>query len=54
MISFRSSRVLVSAEEEVPWTLDGEYGGSPADVTIENLPRALTIHLPVESLRPKK
>jgi hypothetical protein len=50
-----STRQLrITAAEPIPWTLDGEYGGSPADVTIENLPRALTVHLPVESLQPRK
>ena len=31
--------------EEVAWTLDGEYGGSPRTVEIENLQRALNLYL---------
>ena len=31
------------SEEEVPWTLDGEYGGNPREVTIRNLQQALEI-----------
>ena len=54
VFTVKTKRLRVTSPEPIPWTLDGEYGGAPADVTIENLPRALTIHLPVESLQPKK
>ena len=42
----------VTSREPIPWTLDGEYGGSPDRVDIEVLPRALTVHLPAESVHP--
>ena len=54
IFSVKTKRLRITSPEPIPWTLDGEYGGSPAEVTIENLHRALTIHLPVESLRPEK
>lgn len=53
IFSVKTRRLRVTAPEPLPWTLDGEYGGAPADVTIENCQRALTLHLPVESLQPK-
>ena len=34
LVSLRTSHLLCEAEEEVPWTLDGEYGGSLRSVTI--------------------
>lgn len=43
--SFKTSRLKIMAEEEIPWTLDGEYGGSPTDVVIENRHKALNILL---------
>ena len=54
LFSVKTKRLRITSPEPIPWTLDGEYGGSPSEVTIENLYRALTIHLPVESLRPEK
>ena len=54
IFSVKTKRLRITSPEPIPWTLDGEYGGSPAEITIENLHRALTIHLPVESLRPEK
>lgn len=36
MISFRSSKLLIEAEEDVPWTLDGEFGGEHRTVEICN------------------
>ncbi|MBQ4577672.1 MAG: YegS/Rv2252/BmrU family lipid kinase [Clostridia bacterium] len=54
IFTVKTRRLRITSPEPIPWTLDGEYGGSPTDISIENLPRALTIHLPAESLRPKK
>lgn len=36
IISCKSARVKVEAEQEVAWTLDGEFGGNLKDVVIEN------------------
>ncbi len=40
---FRSDCVKFIFEEEVPWTLDGEYGGDHVEVEIHNLMQALDI-----------
>lgn len=54
IFTVKTRRLRVLSAEPIPWTLDGEYGGSPCDVDIEVLPRTLTVHLPVESLRPEE
>lgn len=41
--AFHSARLKVTGAEPLPWTLDGEYGGAPETVEIENLPRAITL-----------
>ena len=41
MYSFRTNRLTVEAEAEVPWTLDGEYGGDHRAAVIENRKQAL-------------
>ncbi len=43
VIGFHTSRLRVTCAEEVPWTLDGEYGGSPRTADIENCRHAVTI-----------
>ena len=42
---FRTSNLTVSCENETPWTLDGEFGGAPEKVEIENLHLALRVIL---------
>ena len=46
ILSVKTRRLRLVAEEPIPWTLDGEYGGTEIRADIENLPRALTIHGP--------
>jgi diacylglycerol kinase family enzyme len=41
--SFQTSRVKFTAAEEIPWTLDGEYGGKPTEVEIRALHGAVRI-----------
>ena len=41
--SFRADSVKFYSEEEIPWTLDGEFGGSHTDLTITNLNKQITI-----------
>lgn len=41
--SFRTSRLRVSCGQELPWTLDGEFGGAPAVAEIVNRQKAVTI-----------
>lgn len=48
MYSFRSSRIEVEAEEPIPWTLDGEFGGEQRRVVISNNPRAVEIRITAE------
>ena len=43
--SFKSKKIKIESEEPVPWTLDGEYGGNPTIVEIENKHKALNIYL---------
>ena len=45
MYSFRSSRIVVEAEEPVSWSLDGEFGGERPKVEISNNPRAVEIRI---------
>ncbi len=46
VFSVKTRRLRLISEEAMPWTLDGEYGGTGTVADIENLPRALTIHVP--------
>ena len=41
--SFRTSRLRVACGQELPWTLDGEFGGTPAVAEIVNRQKAVTI-----------
>ncbi len=43
LISFQASNVKFTSENPIPWTLDGEYGGSCQVNVVENHPRAITI-----------
>ena len=45
IISFKTSRLLIRSEEDLPWTADGEYGGTYREVVVENLPRAMRLIL---------
>lgn len=40
---FKASRLRIVCEEEMSWTLDGEFGGKPKEVEISNEYRALRI-----------
>ena len=42
----KASRVVVDGEQEIAWTLDGEFGGSLKHVEILNQQQALDIMLP--------
>ena len=41
--SFKCDCIRFFSEAEVPWTLDGEFGGSHREVTVRNIYRALEI-----------
>ena len=41
--SFQTSELRLKSADEIPWTVDGEYGGSFTDLTIRNLHNAVSI-----------
>lgn len=41
--AMRTSRITMECAAETPWTLDGEFGGAPETVEIENLRLALRV-----------
>ena len=43
VVFFRTSKLTFQSPEQVPWTLDGEFGGALSSVSVQNLPRALPI-----------
>lgn len=43
VISFSASKVQVTCQEPLPWTLDGEFGGDPLVAEIENKPQAIDL-----------
>ena len=51
MYSFKTGRITFESLEEIPWTLDGEFGGAQDEVTVENLNRQLRIMVPEEHIR---
>ena len=44
--TFKASKLTVSCDEAVSWTLDGEFGGSETSVKIKNLNKAVEIVVP--------
>ena len=43
--SFKTKKLTIESDEEVPWTLDGEFGGDHSHVDIENRHKALNLYL---------
>lgn len=41
--SFPVKEILLTSEENVPWSVDGEYGGEYNSVNISNIQKAITI-----------
>lgn len=57
MYTFKTGEITFESIEEIPWTLDGEYGGSHDEVRIKNHKQELEIMVPekyVKSLMQKK
>ncbi|MGN0329778.1 MAG: diacylglycerol/lipid kinase family protein [Kineothrix sp.] len=48
MYCFKASRIRFEAEEEIPWTTDGEFGGCHRAVRVENLKQAVKIRIPAK------
>ena len=46
MYTFKSGRIMFESVEEIPWTLDGEFGGEHDEVVVENLNKELQIMVP--------
>lgn len=46
---FKTSRIKIVSEDEVAWTLDGEFGGKHREVLIENCRQAIQIKVPEAS-----
>ena len=45
MYCFRTSRLEITSAEPLPWTLDGEYGGTHTKVVIENICKGMDIRV---------
>lgn len=43
---FKTARLQVESEENVAWTLDGEFGGEHREVLIEDYKQAMRIMVP--------
>jgi len=52
--TFSASNVTFEAQEEIPWTLDGEFGGKHKEVVVKNLQKQLEIMVPAEHLEELK
>lgn len=46
MDCFKTNELIIETEEEIPWTLDGEFGGNHSLVRIKNEKHALRIIVP--------
>lgn len=44
---FKTSRLVIESNQEVAWTLDGEYGGDHKRAVVENRKEALEIRVPL-------
>ena len=44
---FKTSRLVIESQQEVAWTLDGEYGGDHKRAVVENRKEALEIRVPL-------
>ncbi len=49
MYVFKASDILLESKEEIPWTLDGEFGGQHDNVHILNKKQALEIMIQAEN-----
>ena len=57
MYTFKTGKITFESLEEIPWTLDGEFGGSHDEVIIENCQKQLELMVPekiISSLMEKK
>lgn len=52
--TFSASKIIFESEEDIPWTLDGEFGGNHKEVVVENLQKQLEIMVPEEHIEELK
>ena len=45
MYCFRTSKLEITSTDPLPWTLDGEYGGTHTKVAIENICKGMDIRV---------
>lgn len=50
MYCFKTKELTITAQDEIPWTLDGEFGGNHKKIVIRNEQRALQIMVPWKTL----
>lgn len=50
ILLFHTSKVKITFDKEIPWTIDGEYGGAHKEVIAHNLSRAVRIFAPAGPL----
>ena len=43
---FQTDHVSLHFDQQVPWTLDGEFGGDITDATVTNIPKPIRIMVP--------
>ena len=43
MYSFKTGEIKFESEEEIPWTLDGEFGGAHKEITVKDKKQAVQI-----------
>ena len=51
MYTFKASSLKLESLEEIPWTLDGEFGGEHDEVIIENQRQKLKIMVPIDKIK---
>ena len=44
MYSFKTAELTVESEDEINWTLDGEFGGSVKKAEIQNIKTGFSIY----------
>ena len=43
IITFKAAKIKFESQEEIPWTVDGEFGGESTLTEITNLPKAFSV-----------
>ncbi len=43
--SCKASKIVIECDHEIPWTIDGEFGGNKKIATVENVKQAFDIYL---------